>query len=92
MLLANRIQAMIDDVEPEEAQLLLRELAVHEGLALTRDLSRAGETLAEYSQTLRELAAYPVEPILPEHFEDDDDTAEAIAAEILEEWISLLLR
>jgi hypothetical protein len=83
---------MIDDVEPEEAKPLLRELAVQEGLVLTRDLARAGETLAEYSQTLREMAAYPVEPILPDQFEDDSETADAIAGEILEEWVMLLLR
>lgn len=92
LLLADRIQAMIDDVEPEDAKPLLRELAVQEGLVLTRDLSNAGVTLAEYSQTLREMAAYPVQPILPEQFEEDIDTADAIAEEVLEEWVTLLLR
>ncbi|MFL6759464.1 hypothetical protein [Sphingomonas sp.] len=83
---------MIDDLEPEDAKALLRDLAMQEGLVLTGDLSTAGQTLAEYSTTLREMAGYPVEPILPEQFEEDSETAEAIAGEVLEEWAMMLLR
>ena len=92
MMLGDRIQAMVSDAGPEEAEPLLRDLEAQEGLNLTRDLSRVGELLAEYSPTLREMAAYPVEPIAPEQFEEDAETAEAVANEILPDWVMMLLR
>jgi hypothetical protein len=92
MLLARRIQEMVDDADPDEAKAILRELGMQEGVMLSRDLSQAGELLAEHSQTLRELAAYPVEPIPPEAFQHDGEMLDAIAEENLEEFVMRLLR
>lgn len=89
-MLARRIQEMVDAAEPKEARLLLGELARQEGITLS--LRSAGEMLAEHSQTLREMASYPVVPIRPEQFDDDSETADSIADEVLEEWVMMLLR
>ena len=91
-MLARRIQEMVDDTDPDEAKVLLKPLAMQEGLILTRDLTQAGHVLAEYSQTLRELAGYPMEPIDQDAFKPDHDTHLAISEETLEEWVMTLLR
>ena len=91
-MLARRIQEMVDDTDPDEAKALLRPLAMQEGLILTRDLNQVGDILAEYSQSLRELAGYPMEPISPDAFKSDHDTHLAISEETLEEWVMRLLR
>ena len=92
MLLAARIQTMVDDADPLEAKEILRELGMQEGLRLTLDLTKAGELLAEHSPTLREMAAYPMEPIAPKDFRPDSETESAIAEETLSEWVMRILR
>lgn len=86
--LAARINRLVEQEDPEDAQALLRQVRDREGLRVP-DLSRAGEVLVDQSQALSQAAAFPLEPI-PPPFKDDPESKAALEGETLEEFLASL--
>lgn len=88
-MLEDRIQTLVDRMDPMEAELALAELALRDGLAPI-DLPTAGRTLVRESQILRELAAMPMEPIAPREWANDPEAESALETETLTDYLDQL--
>lgn len=91
LLLAQRINRLVRKAGLEAARDLLARYEDVEKLSLAREPRAAGELLAEYSEWLRQRAAFPplgVEPPL----KHSPETQEALEEETLEDFLALLYR
>jgi hypothetical protein len=90
-MLEKRIAKLLAEADRDEIEPILHELELQENLNLLGERNIA-ELLVEFSQTLRELAAYPVEPIPTSDWEEDPETEDALRHETAEEFLQMLVR
>lgn len=88
--LAQRIQAMVNDLPEAQAKELLFRVELEEQFPVIDRLSLAGETLVTFSSALQAKAAMPTFPISPLMFKPDPETESALAEDNLEEYLGLL--
>lgn len=91
LLLAQRIDRMVQRAGLEQARALLARYEEVERFSLAKEPQVAGEILAENSEWLRQRAAFPwagVEPPL----EHSPETEARLEEETLEEFLALLYR
>lgn len=91
-LLTKRLQAMMADADQDDLEEVLSRLEAQEDLRLPSYGPNSAATIVETSRTLRELAAYPVEPIPPREWGPDSETLEAMQDESAVDYLEMLIR
>lgn len=91
-LLTKRLRLMMEDEDQDYLEEVLARLETADDLNLPSYTPKAAATIVETSQTLRELAAYPVMPIPPREWQPDPETLEAMQLESAVEYLEMLIR